>query len=168
MSLAAHSFRDLSFAICDRPTARRELLCRGSTWSHVVSIGDPGAREVPRGNRGLARFLRLEFDDVTPGEDHGRTPAEIRARFGYIAATREQIQQIVTFGENLPPGARVLVHCEQGKKRSPAAVGILLMSRYPDIFWPDAAAAIRQARPQATPNAWMVQLYMHLRAEQQA
>lgn len=154
-------FRDISFAICSRPEARRELNFAASTWTHYVSIGDPGAQIAVNPRRMGARLLRLELDDVTP--DENRSPEMIRARWGYIAATSANVQAIMDFGRTLPSKAQVLIHCEQGISRSTAAATILLMERFPDLNRPDALALVRRARPQARPNPWMLGLYALLR-----
>lgn len=161
MSLNPHPYRDISLAITDRATARRELNFVSSAWSHVVSIGDPGSRLAVSPRRLGSRLLRLEFDDVTPNEIY--SPETIFARYGYSAATPVHVQAIADFGKALPSYAQVLIHCEQGVSRSTAAASILLMARFPDVNQPEALAFVRQIRPQAYPNQWMLGLYFQLR-----
>lgn len=157
MPLTAHPFGDIAVAITDRPTARRELLFGSSTWTHVISIGDPGARLAVSQRRLGDRLLRLEFDDVNPAAA-GTTPESIRARLGYIAARPEHVQAIAAFGRTLPAGARLLVHCEQGRSRSPAAVAIVLMARY-GLTETEALRAVTAIKSDVTPNTWMLGLY---------
>lgn len=161
MSLLPHPLRDISLAITDRPTARRELNFATSTWSHVVSIGDPGSRLAVSPRRLGSRLLRLEFDDVTP--DETISPEMIFARYGYSAATTAHVRAIVDFGRALPTRAQVLIHCEQGISRSTAAASILLMARFPDLNRPEVSDFVRRIRPQAHPNLWMMGLYFQLR-----
>jgi predicted protein tyrosine phosphatase len=156
------AYHDLSFAVTDRRTARSELNFRDSSWTHVVSIGDPGSNGVISRRRMGTRLLRLEFDDVTPGEGHGSSPQEIFTRFGYVAASTFQVMSIADFGRSLPEDAQLLVHCEHGVSRSAAAAAIVLMARFPDIRYPDALSAVRQSRPQASPNSWMLQLFLNM------
>lgn len=157
MPLTAHPLGDISVAITDRPTARRELLFGSSTWTHVISIGDPGAQVVTTERRMRSRLLRLEFDDVNP-ITAGTTPESILARYGYIAAKPEHVQAIAAFGRTLPAGARLLVHCEQGRSRSPAAVAIVLMARY-GLPETEALEAVTAIKSDVTPNTWMLGLY---------
>ena len=157
MSLTAHPFRDIAVAITNRLTARRELNFVASTWTHVISIGDPGAQVVTTERRMGNRLLRLEFDDVNPTAA-GTTPESILARFGYIAAKPEHVQAIAAFGRTLSAGARLLVHCEQGRSRSPAAVAIVLMARY-GLSEGDALGVVKTIKADVTPNTWMLGLY---------
>lgn len=160
--LVSVAFRDLTFAVTDHRTARSELNFKDSNhWTHVVSIGDPGSSGVTSARRMGTRLLRLEFDDVTPGEHYGDSPQEIFVRFGYVTASTSQVMQIADFGRTLPSDARLLVHCKHGVSRSAAAAVVVLMSRFPDVKYPDALDAVRRSRSQAFPNSWMLQLFFN-------
>lgn len=165
MPLTAHPFNDIAVAITNRPTARRELNFGSSTWTHVISIGDPGARLAVSRRRLGDRLLRLEFDDVNPAA--GTTPESIRAGLGYIAARPEHIQAIAAFGRTLPAGARLLVHCEQGRSRSSAAVAIVLMARY-GLTETEALRAVTAFKSDVTPNTWMLGLYSEISPDDKA
>lgn len=157
MALIATPLREIALAITDRPTARRELNFTASTWTHVLSIGDPGGRLAVSSRRFGDRLLRLEFDDVDPAKV-GASPEAVWARWGYSAATAGHVQAVATFGRELPAGAHLLVHCEQGVSRSTAAAAIVLMARY-GLSEGEALAFVRDIRPQARPNGWMLRLY---------
>lgn len=160
MSLPLTLYHDLFFAITDRATARWEL-ASSSLWTHVISIGDPGSRIVVSARRMGDRLLRREFDDVNP-LGTGMTPETIFARWGYVAATPDDVKTIAGFGRALPPDAHLLIHCEQGISRSTAAAAIVLMTRYQ---LPESVAVdvVKGARPEANPNPWMLKLYGEVR-----
>ena len=151
-------FHDVTFAVCGRAEAIRELRSPKRAWTHVISIVDADKEDVPSMR---VRSLRLRFDDVNP---NNTSPEDVKARFGYVAATRADIEKIVDFAVAMPADSKLLVHCEMGISRSAAAAVIALMARY-GVDYPEAAAAVKKARPSAQPNSWMVWLYGNILTE---
>ena len=154
-------FRDITFAVCGRAEAIRELRSPKRAWTHVISIVDDNKENIPPT---LRPTLRLRFDDVNPNNANS-SPEDIKARFGYIAATRADIEKIVDFAVAMPAESRLLVHCEMGISRSAAAAIIAIMARY-GVDYPEAVAAVKKARGVAQPNSWMVWLYGNILAEE--
>lgn len=136
MSNASISFRVLSW---------KEAAAFVHLWpTHLISLVDPDDADLvaasPRPD--LVR-LELFVGDVTdPGHPH--------------AATDQDVERIVAFGEGLYDGAKLLCHCRAGIGRSPAAALIALVaSGMP------AARAWKQllvARAQSRPNPWLLLL----------
>lgn len=141
------TFHDVAFVIVNRETARQVLNPVEGTppWTHVVSIGDPTSARAVRPHQWGDRLLRLTFCDDFPKDS--------------------DVAQIATFGQSLPPGARVLFHCEMGWSRSPAAAIILLESRFPTADRREVEDAVHRARPGCGPNLGMLRLwYQHKQA----
>jgi len=67
------------------------------------------------------------------------------------------VVEIITFVRQLPPGARLLVHCAAGISRSTAAALIAL--REHGVDYEGALAEVLRVRDIAQPNAMMLLLY---------
>lgn len=148
----------ITLGIADMVTAA-ELLdgVFDSCWNHSVRIFDVGTTHEAKILKGSS--LVLWFDDVAP--DGVRvTPEEVEARFGYVAAKPQQVEQLVDFGRNLPDGSWLLLHCAQGISRSTAAAMIVLMAR--GMAEDAAMQTVKLARPMALPNSWMLKLWRDL------
>ena len=111
--------------------------------SHVLGLGSPGA-EPPRIGGGAE--LRLVFHDIA------------EPRPGLVGPDEEAIAAMLAFGRSWDGGRPLLVHCQLGISRSPAAAFALACQRRP--AWPEAAIAarLRAASPCATPNPLVVAL----------
>ena len=112
--------------------------------THLISLVNPEDAELvassPRPD--LVR-LELFIGDVTdPGHPN--------------PATEQDIAHIVTFGQGLHDGARLLCHCRAGIGRSPAAALIALVASGLPVG--RAWDQLRQARPASRPNPWMLLL----------
>ena len=136
MSDAAISLRVLSW---------KEAAAFVHLWpTHLISLVDPDDADLvaasPRPD--LVR-LELFVGDVTdPGHPH--------------AATEQDVERIVSFGEGLYGGAKLLCHCRAGIGRSPAAALIALVAS-----GAPAARAWEQllvARARSRPNPWLLLL----------
>jgi predicted protein tyrosine phosphatase len=108
----------------------------------LLSIGDTHD-PLPAGYDNVQIKLRLLFADVVTDE----------------GATQEDVQRIILLAENLRGGTgKVLIHCEAGVSRSPAAALII----YACLLGPgrerEAMARVLAQRPVAMPNRRMVEL----------
>lgn len=118
--------------------------------SHMISITDPG--DSPPEFPSDISLLRLAFWDA-----HALTGAT------KMLATRERdnypnpdhARAILDFGEQLPEGAKVLVHCWAGVSRSTAAAFVLAAQRKSGDE-KSAFDLIKILRPGAMPNRLIV------------
>jgi predicted protein tyrosine phosphatase len=119
--------------------------------THVISIRDPAADEIEflpgvevlhlafhdvhRVDGMVGRMLARQRDPGIPGIDHA--------------------DAILRFGRQIPPKARVLVHCQAGFSRSPAAA-FLIAARAMAGAERRAFDLIKVLRPQCRPNRLIV------------
>lgn len=141
--------------ICGEP----EISCVLNGHTHAVSIMDPGQRAAFPESLPETSILRLNFHDLggmPPAGDPGRLVLESRGH-GIVLPDVSHVRAILAFGQELPDGARVLIHCMAGISRSTAAAFILACQARPgrEAEWLDH---IRRIRPQAQPNRLMVVL----------
>ncbi len=124
-----------------------------SPFTHVISIWDPewferGGVEGQLRKR-LPNHTRLHvayFHDTSLEEPGRRAPVE------------DDLRQILNFVADLKPEASVLIHCWAGISRSTAvAFAILCQSSGPGRET-DCIESILAIRPQAFPNALIVEL----------
>jgi predicted protein tyrosine phosphatase len=124
-----------------------------SPFTHVISIWDP--EWIERGGvedqlrKRLPNQTRLHvayFHDTSSEEPGRRAPVE------------DDLRQILSFAADLKPEASVLIHCWAGISRSTAvAFAILCQSTGPGRET-DCIESILAIRPQAFPNALIVEL----------
>lgn len=120
--------------------------------THVISIRDPADDKIdfPDGTK----VLHLAFHDIHRLDGMvGRMLA--RQRDAGIPSI-DHAQAILDFGLQIPPKARVLVHCWAGHSRSPAA-GFLLAAQAMPGGERCAFDLIKVLRPQSQPNKLLVQ-----------
>jgi predicted protein tyrosine phosphatase len=114
-----------------------------SQVSFLVSIGAP-EDELPAGYSNVADRLRLLFGDTVTAE-HGATEADIQCLIDLATKLKGS-------------SGNVLIHCEAGVSRSPAAALIL----YTCLLGPGserkAMDLVLRQRPFAIPNRRMVEL----------
>ena len=131
--------------ICLRVLSWKEAAAFVHLWpTHLISLVDPDDADLvassPRPD--LVR-LELFVGDVTdPGHPH--------------AATEQDVERIVAFGEGLYEGAKLLCHCRAGIGRSPAAAMIALVAA--GLPAERAWQQLRCARPSSRPNPWLLLL----------
>ena len=112
--------------------------------ARVVSLLSPD-QEPPSTLPGLPRLI-LRFHDIgEPGD-------------GLIAPDRAMIADLLAFGAEWREPGPLLIHCWMGVSRSPAAALALACALDPTRDEAEAAAALRQASPVATPNPLMIAL----------
>jgi predicted protein tyrosine phosphatase len=136
--------------ICGVPEL--ELALR-SPFTHVVSIWDPEWIERGGIEQQLRKRLRIEtrlhiayFHDLSWEEPGRRAPVE------------DDLRQILSFAADLRPEGSVLIHCWAGVSRSTAvAYAILCQSTGPGREL-DCFESVLAVRPQAFPNALIVEL----------
>lgn len=120
--------------------------------THVISIIDPN--DDPQHFPEPITALHLSFLDLhTPLGLVGR---RLAARGGEGFPTIDHADAILQFGRQLPPAAKVLVHCWAGHSRSPAAAFLLAAQCMPGNEM-DALKVVMAIRPEADPNAMIVQ-----------
>ncbi len=105
--------------ICSLAEAKK-LIRAAQTWpayDAIISIGDPRDNHAnskpPYGFRFIPYRLRLEFDDVNADDD----------KVKYKFPSEKDVQQIIRFcKDSISRGdKRILIHCNMGWHRSPAA-----------------------------------------------
>lgn len=117
--------------------------------THALSLLDPGT-PTPDGfaTYPAHRRVTLAFHDAI-------APAP-----GLILPTRDDVAAILAFGRAVAPGTdgvtHLLVHCHMGISRSTAAMAMLLAQAEPDLAEDAVMARIGAIRPQAWPNALMI------------
>ena len=79
-------------------------------------------------------------------------------RAGLVAPSRADIAALIAFGRDWDETAPLLVHCQMGISRSPAAALILAAAARPGAPEAALATALRAASPCATPNPLMIAL----------
>ena len=119
---------------------------------HLISIGtawDPDLEGIENYDGNL---LRLKFSDI---KFQAAIPESFQA-YGLRAPTREDVQEIIDFGNALRDG-HLLVHCEMGISRSTAATLIVLATHTDPSHAEVIKAMVYAARPQARPNNLMLE-----------
>ena len=122
-------------------------------WSHVISIWNssaaPRRQEIHSTIRGQFLGARVHiaiFDDIEREEQ------------GYVAPTEEDISEILVFSLGIPYGARVLVHCMAGLRRSTAVAYAIACQVAGAGYEQEAFEVVRAARPQLAPNQLIVEI----------
>lgn len=130
-------------AVCQfsavRQTAKRFIA------THLVSLVDRGMRVRRPSRVPVHHHLIVHCADQ---DDAGRPDAP----------TADQVARLLRFGQAVPAGSRVLVHCEAGRRRSTAAALLLLAQALGPGSGRLAAALLVAARPEASPNRLIVAL----------
>lgn len=132
----------------------------GDFLTHLLSLEDPETpKETPRWFKGPHR--QLLFHDVESPQEAVMT--------GATAPTRENVAEILRFGRQCLEASRkrqvhLLVHCFAGISRSTAASFALAAQALGPGRAGEALEYVRLARPEAMPNALIVQHADHLLA----
>ncbi|MBF0304413.1 MAG: dual specificity protein phosphatase family protein [Alphaproteobacteria bacterium] len=139
--------------------AEAEVCDLAEGHTHILSITDPGFRAVIPRRIPEDRVLRLAFHDLDrpPPPDDPIRRALAAAGRAVVLPRADHVRHILSFGRDLPPGGRVLVHCMAGVSRSTAAAFMLGCQASPGRET-RVLAHIRRLRPQAQPNRLMVTL----------
>ena len=132
-----------TFVITERENAAAAAAEMRAT--HALGLLDPGVTHPALPGVPDARRLMLAVRDVE-GVDETAAPS------------RPAIEAILTWGRRLPADARLLVHCEAGQARSPAAALALLAQALGVGREDEAARLVYAARGIAAPNRLMVRL----------
>jgi predicted protein tyrosine phosphatase len=150
-NFASHNVPDLVIEVASRAEAGEILSCeqRCAEVTCLVSIGEP-QDELPIGYQNVARKLRLLFADTNE--------AELGAQEGDVRSLIELAHNLRLFT------GRVLIHCEAGISRSPAAALILYACWLGPGREAEAMRHVLAQRPIAIPNRRMVELADHLLA----
>jgi predicted protein tyrosine phosphatase len=133
---------DAQITVCSRSKARR-LKRRG--FLGVLSIENPGQRNGLRFHQGEAPdHLVLSFEDLDFAAD------------GYAVPQSEHVEAILDFGRR-HVGEPILIHCNAGVARSPAAALAILLDRYGPGGERQAFEGMYRIVPFAVPNRLMVE-----------
>jgi predicted protein tyrosine phosphatase len=122
--------------------------------THLLSIEDPDTpKDTPAWFKGV--HWQIQFHDV-------ESLAEAHT-MNAVAATREQVAEILQFGEECLRASRrtpvhLLVHCYAGASRSPAACYALAAQALGPGRAADALEYVIRIREEAVPNLLVVQL----------
>lgn len=126
------------------PAASLDDVCRARQPSHVVSFVAPG-RDPPVRDSSIDSLV-VVFNDIA-----GPHP-------GLVPPDRHSIARVLDFAATWPGERPMVLSCELGISRSPAAAFAIECRRWPERSEAPIAAALRAASPCATPNALMVAL----------
>lgn len=129
----------------------------GRRYESVVSIG-AHYDEKPYGfDSYRGRKLRLVFDDWNHPHiffTAGQSPAECLKNKGW--AQPKQIEDLLAFFEDVQ--GPMLIHCNAGWSRSPAATLLFLVSRLGVGKEEEALKKLYEIKEGITPNTWVVTL----------
>ena len=75
---------------------------------------------------------------------------------GYVIPERRHVERLIGFVRNWPRETPLVVHCYAGVSRSTAAALIVLCALNPGLEEREAAQALRDASPTATPNRLLI------------
>ena len=122
-------------------------------FTHIVSIWDPewierGSVEKQLRNRLLVetRLHIAYFHDISAEESGRQAPVE------------DDLRRILAFAADLEPGAEILIHCWAGISRSTAVAYAILCQAAGPGREAECFNSILAVRPQAFPNALIVEL----------
>jgi predicted protein tyrosine phosphatase len=125
------------FTICGKSEVKKTAKAFNAT--HLITMLDVGDKVFRPPRIIPSNHLRLNFDDE---ED----PAKL------FAPTIDHAKAILSFGQNLPQNARVVVHCWAGACRSTAS-GLALWLQANGIHrLDDGVDWLKTNRPRACPN----------------
>ena len=120
--------------------------------THLLSLEDPHiAKTTPSWFRGI--HVQLQFHDVESLAD--------ALAWGAVAPTRSDVAEILKFGKECLATSRrqpvhLLVHCQVGASRSPAAGFALVAQAFGRGRSREALKQLLQLRPVAAPNVLIV------------
>lgn len=134
------------YTICG--LAELDIHCRGSV-THVLSLLDPDHLHPPS----LAAFEPVRRAVLHMHDEIDPSP-------GIVLPQADHIRSILGFGEALSTSEswHLLIHCHMGISRSTAAMAIVLAQLDPERNEDLVFADVRSLRPQAWPNARMVEI----------
>lgn len=119
--------------------------------THILSIENPDRlKETPFWFKGVHKQIRFNDTDFEDGPD-------------VVAPDADQIREILEFGREVAslstgePRA-ILIHCQAGVSRSPAAAYAIIAQYLGAGHARDALEEIRKLRPVAIPNRLVVKL----------
>lgn len=126
------------------PLREAEAALRRERPSHVVSLRSPGAEDLPPGAAEGA--LRLVFHDIA------------EPRPGFVPPSEADVDRLLAYGRGWTGGRPMLLQCQAGVSRSPAAAFILACDRGGPGHERRLAEALRRVAPFASPNPRLIVL----------
>lgn len=135
--------------VCSRESVEN---FHGHPVSHFVSLVDPGEKEPSTPPPSVERDLSLVFSDLDDIE------VSLPRFKRYKPPEREHIEELVGFGREMSDLSEwgLLLNCEAGISRSPAAAIIILTAAG---YRPQTAfGLVRRVQPEMLPNRRMLRL----------
>ena len=132
----------MTLIVCPRHDVADQLA--HSKPARLISLLSPD-QDPPPAPAGMPRLV-LCFHDIGEPRD------------GLIAPDRAMIAELLAFAAAWREPGPLLIHCWMGVSRSPAAALVLACALDPARDEAEAAAALRQASPIATPNPLIIAL----------
>ncbi|ARJ66081.1 hypothetical protein WV31_10620 [Magnetospirillum sp. ME-1] len=125
------------------------VLLEAAFWrygaSRILSLANPGKLIWHEHQLEEERHLTLAFEDTIDPT----LP---------LAPRREHIEAILDFGRLVEPGSTLLIHCEAGISRSPAAGYLILAQAVGPERAAEALEEIHRVRDIAQPNPLMIRI----------
>lgn len=129
--------------VCSRTAVSRVTKRVGAT--HVLSLMDPGKRPFLHPKTPTSNWLLLHCED------------QIEATAPH-SPTRDQVQRLLDWAQQLPRDSVVLCHCEAGISRSTAAALAILVQHHGADKIQECVNMLLDVRPEACPNPIITQL----------
>jgi predicted protein tyrosine phosphatase len=123
---------------------------KGKPWTHAISIWDKRheanqrCRETLRSVAPHAKLIFSFFDDVT---DRSKPDSP----------TLDDIKTILSFTQELPENARLLIHCQAGVSRSPAIAYAVVCQHGIAGQELEGLNHIKSIRPYIVPNGLIIE-----------
>ncbi len=119
--------------------------CADAGATHLIGIADPDVPLPTPPGLTAAHHLRLHFADVAHGHLNW-------------AASPSKVAALLRFAKDLTDDDVLIIHCEAGRSRSPAAAIAVLAQTYGVAGLDRAVADVFALRPQAKPNPLVIAL----------
>jgi len=128
------------------PLARLAETAQATGARSMVTLINPGTPvALPKGIE-QDRYLRLSVADIdAPVED-------------FVAPEESHVRALLRFAHAWDRRAPLLIHCHAGVSRSTAAALIAVCALNPTREESEAAQALREASPTATPNKLLIRI----------
>lgn len=132
------------------PLDRIETIVSQHAPSHLISLLGPDYPPVPTpDNIEPKNHLRLTLNDIASNDIASPQNALIPPDPAHVA-------ELLSFAEKWPGDRPILIHCQAGISRSPAAGYVIWCMKRPEIPERRLAQELRARAPSATPNPLII------------